>query len=366
MGGEALQPSDRTTLDAALRLLMVGGKPTAGAVDACLGPDPGSSRLDRLAADLAVSGNAVKASGTSLVDGKPWSLTGQVRVAGDKASFTGRLDYGGRSLALSREGMPLETDDYAFTQPPRQEAEPGSDFASPNLVEVDVPLGKTGDVARALRERGAALATQSVVPTCPDLRSGRHSLTAVVAPERAAALVEALNAVPGLKARMAQEIGLPNGFRFPAEALAGGLGGPGEAEVARKALDAAMETLAGSTVAQPLARDPATGRWTAVLERETATTRPLGLVERDTFTLTVGMPPYAKGKPVLVLGRIGTRLVDPSGRLRLDPMHLAQEESLDDSGLAPESATADIRARLGKALGGEGFDEEANAWKPIR
>ncbi len=152
-------PSDlMSDLDASVRLVSQAGKLSSASLDACLAPSPVSSRLDRLAGALTVDGTAVRGSGTSEVMGKPWSIEVRQAKAGNATKVTGKLEYDGKAYPISGDDAVLSDD------PPPTEVDEGGEgegasapVESLNLVEVTVPAGRPGDLARLVREAGGAV-----------------------------------------------------------------------------------------------------------------------------------------------------------------------------------------------------------------
>ncbi len=302
------------TLDGFLLFRRVGTQTPELRVDVCFPRSPEISALDRLRAPLAVNRNILAGSGSSDVAGVPTSIRLETKTAAGQVTLKGEIRYG-EKLYTIRE----QTSAYEEGELPGgvgQELRSGS--PAPNEIVATVELRALRSLLDLARQRRALIQPNQLVAGCADLREGKLIVRLVTAPRQAAALLSAIQALPGVdRANGPLFADREDGIRLPARLK----DAPEPALIASFA--AVARRVLGTEAAPEIRSNPATGDHLVLVTRDTDTARALGLRETVSIGLMVGPETGATENTMLYVTQVGSRFVDPAP----NPLAIAQEGS---------------------------------------
>src|SRR5215469_9198060 len=208
--------------DVILKETRQGKTVNAATLDLCYPAEKNSGRKDRFVVNLAVNGQTMTGSTTSLIDKKPVSVKLTRKQTADTFDFRGQITIGQAVTEVAssensdisqQEFQDSQTVDDGINVSPRDFTE-----VSPESVGVRIKLDAALDFLKTLKGQNVDVALNSLTVTCDALRSGQQTLNLSVDPERAAALVAKAKATPGVVAAgwTTGVVEMDRAIRFPA------------------------------------------------------------------------------------------------------------------------------------------------------
>lgn len=349
--------------DAIWRETRQGGRVTAAVLDVCHSVSATSARKDRFVVTLEPQGGKLVGSGHSEPDQVPVKVSLTRRATGDTFALEGTITRGDTTLTVAASDLgdmseaefrdQQSTEDEIVTAP--------ANFAEVSPIAVAVRVSRDGflDVVKSLRGQGARVDYASLVQSCADLRGGRQTVRIETAPERAAALVAKLQAMPGVVAAgwTSGSYGIERSVRVKASAWTDS--GSLKADALAERIGAAVGTALG---AKPVSTqwDDVTRELTLKLERPDQAARGLDLTEVIELTLLVGPETPAGGDGLVIW--IGESSVEPADRAADSRLAFTSGYQGGDE----ESAAIEFEAliaALARDLDGQVWDSENARWK---
>lgn len=190
--------------DVILKETRQGKTVTAASLDLCYPAEKNAERKDRFVVTLAVNGQALTGSTTSLIDKKPVTVKLTRKPNGDTFDFRGQITVGQTTTEVvssensdisEKEFQDSQTVDDGINATPKDFTE-----VSPESVGVRIKLDTALEFLKSLKGQDVEVALSSMTVTCDALRSGHQSLNLSVAPDRAAALITKAKSAPGVLA----------------------------------------------------------------------------------------------------------------------------------------------------------------------
>jgi hypothetical protein len=348
--------------DVILKETRQGKTVSAASLDLCYPAEKNSDRKDRFVVNLAVSGQTLTGTTTSLVDKKPVTVKLTRKQNGDTFDFRGQISVGQTTTEVAssensdiseKEFQDSQTVDDGINATPKDFTE-----VSPESVGVRIKLESVLDFLKSLKGQEVEVGLNSLSVTCDALRSGHQSLTLSVDPERAAALIAKAKAMPGVLAAgwTTGLVEMDRAIRIPAAAWRDGN------KVNRDKLAAAMSDV----LAKTLSAKPAGASWSATTGKlKMMFKRPSPLYPALDLTDTIEVdglvsPDKPGGSDQLLLwvsSPVTTTSDEGSGpKLALSADSASDEEgdSRDDSGV--------VEALI-KEFKGQRWDADKSIWK---
>jgi len=350
--------------DVVLKETRQGGKVTAATLDVCFPAVTSSARMDRFTLDLAIDGAKASGSTTSLEDKLPVTVNLIRKPNGKAVDFTGKITVGNTASDVdSTENTDISERDFKDAQSFDDKiVEAPKDFTevSPESIAVKVKRSAVTDFVKSLRGEHAQIALYSLAASCAELRSGQQIIRLSVDPERAAAMISKLKAVPGVV-----DAGWSDGsfdmdrtIRFSAASFSEG------GKINRNQLAAAISPVIakalGATV-QSSKWDADTGELTLTYKRQNQVIPALDLTDTIEVTALVSTEkPTGGDKLVLWVSNPSvTTTDDNSGGPKLN---LADPSSGDDDENATDDDGGMVEA-LAKELKAQRWDSDNSAWR---
>lgn len=349
--------------DAVWRETRQGNKVVSATLDVCWSVNAGSARKDRFVVALKPEGGKLVGSGQSEPGGKPVKVSLARNQSGSTFSVEGTITHGNQTEQVAASDLSdMSEAEFRAQQNAEDEIVPApANFAevAPGALAVRVSRDGFVDLVRSLRGKPVRIDYASLVQNCADLRSGRQMVRLETAPERAAALVAELKAMPGVEAAgwTSGAYAVERAVRVPAADWSDG------GKLKAEALAARLSAL----LAEVLSANPAGQEWDEVtreltlkFKRPDQAVRGLDLTELVEITLLVGPDKPAGGDGLVVW--IGESSIDPADETA--GPHLAFRsgyQANDEEAAAVE--TEAVMAALVKGLNGKVWDAENAAWK---
>jgi hypothetical protein len=349
--------------DVILKETRQGGKVTAAMLDVCFPAVTSSARMDHFVIDLAVDGNKVSGTTTSLEDKLPVTVNMTRKPNGKSVDFSGKIAVGNTASDVdSTENTDITEREFKESQSfdDKVVAAP-KDFTevSPESIAVKVKRGAVADFVKSLRGEHAQIALYSLAASCAELRSGEQIVRLTVDPERAAAMVSKLKTTPGVI-----DAGWTDGsfdmdrtIRFGAAAWSEG------GKINRNQLAATIAPVVAKALgatAQSSKWDDDTGELTLTFKRQNQVIPELNLTDTIEVTALVSTEkPGGGDKLVLWVGNPGVTTTDENSGPKLN---LADSSSGDDDENASDDDGGMVEA-LAKELKAQRWDGDNSAWR---
>jgi len=349
--------------DVILKETRQGKTVTAASLDLCYPAEKNADRKDRFVVTLAINGQALTGSTTSLIDKKPVTVKLTRKPNGDTFDFRGQITVGQTTTEVvssensdisEKEFQDSQTVDDGINATPKDFTE-----VSPESVGVRIKLDTALDFLKSLKGQDVEVALSSMTVTCDALRSGHQSLNISVDPARAAALIAKAKSAPGVLAAgwTTGMVEMDRAIRFSAAAFRDG------DKVNRDKLAATISDV----LAKTLSAKPAGATWSnttgalkLTFKRPSQVYPALELTDTIEFNAIVS-PDKPGGSDQLMLwvsSPVTTTADEGSGaKLALSADSASDEEggdSRDDSGVVEA---------LTKELKGQRWDADKSVWK---
>lgn len=349
--------------DVVLKETRQGGKVTAASLDVCFPAVTSSARMDRFTLDLAVDGTKVSGTTTSLEDKLPVTVNMTRKANGKAIDFTGRITVGNTASDVdSTENTDISERDFKDSLSSDDKiVNAPKDFTdvSPESIAVKVKRAGVTDFVKSLRGEHAQIALYSLAASCAELRSGEQTIRLSVDPERAAALIAKLKALPGVV-----DAGWTDGsfdmdrtIRFAATNFSEG------GKINRNQLAATISPVIAKALgasAQSSKWDDDTGELTLIFKRQNQVMPALNLTDTIEVTALVSTEkPNAGDKLVLWVGNPSVTTTDENSGPKLN---LADPSSSDDDENASDDDGGMIEA-LARELKAQRWDSDNAAWR---
>ncbi len=189
-------------IDGILKEVRLGAKIVSAVLDVCHSIPNAEPRKDRFVVSLKVEGDHMTGTGQSQEEKVPVTVNINRTHTGRTVNFAGVITRGEtRTEVSSADNTDMSEDEFRENQPAEEliVATP-ADFTevSPGSVAIRVKRPSLIGVVNELRNQGAAVDLDSLTTECTTLRAGEHVVRAEIDPERAAAIVARLKALPGV------------------------------------------------------------------------------------------------------------------------------------------------------------------------
>src|SRR5690242_1193351 len=350
--------------DVILKETREGKTVTAATLDVCYPVDKGSERKDRFVANLAVSGQSLTGTASSISDKQPVTVKLTRKPTGDTYEFRGQIAIGPKVTEVvssdnsdlsEKEFLESQTRDDGITASPKDFTE-----VSPESVGVRVKLESVLDFLKGLKGEALEVSVNSLSVSCDELRAGEQTINLTVDPERAPAVIAKIKATPGvaLAGWASGIVEMDRAIRFAAADWREG------DKVNR---DKLAQTIAG-VLSKTLVATPAGAVWNAnsgklkmTFKRPSQIYPALGLTETVEVTALVSADkPGTSDKLMLWVSSPVTTTADEGTGPKLN---LSEDSSAaDDEGAEPEDDGGAIAA-LVKELKGQRWDADKSVWK---
>lgn len=348
--------------DVILKETRQGKTVSAASLDLCYPAEKGSDRKDRFTVNLAVSGQSLNGTTTSLIDKKPVTVKLTRKQNGDTVDFRGQITIGQTTTEVvssensdisEKEFQDSQTVDDGINATPKDFTE-----VSPESVGVRIKLESALDFLKSLKGQDVEVGLTSLAVNCDALRSGHQTLNLAVDPDRAAALIARAKGAPGVLAAgwTTGLVEMDRAIRFSAAGFRDG------DKINRDKLASAISDV----LAKTLSAKPASASWSMVTGRlKLVFKRPSpvypALELTDTIEISGLVSPDKPGGSDQLMLWISTPTTtttdEGSGaRLTLSADSLGDEEgdARDDSGIVEA---------LTKELKGQRWDADKSVWK---
>jgi len=350
--------------DVILKETRQGKTVTAATLDVCYPVDKGGERKDRFVANLAVSGQSLTGTASSISDKQPVTVKLTRKPTGDTYEFRGQIAIGPKVTEVvssdnsdlsEKEFLESQTRDDGITASPKDFTE-----VSPESVGVRVKLESVLDFLKGLKGEALEVSVNSLSVSCDELRAGEQTINLTVDPERAPAVIAKIKATPGvaLAGWASGIVEMDRAIRFAAADWREG------DKVNR---DKLAQTIAG-VLSKTLVATPAGAVWNAnsgklkmTFKRPSQIYPALGLTETvEVSALVSADKPGTSDKLMLWVSSPVTTTADEGTGPKLN---LSEDSSAaDDEGAEPEDDGGAIAA-LVKELKGQRWDADKSVWK---
>jgi len=190
--------------DVILKEARQGKAVTAATLDICYPAEKGSDRKDRFVANLTVSGQTLTGTSQSQSDKLPVTVKLNRKATGDTFEFRGQISVGQTvTEVVSTDNSDLSEKEYLDNQATEDSiATAPKDFTevSPESIGVKVKLEAAADFLKGLKGQNLEVLLSSLVVACDALRAGEQLINITVDPDRAAAFIAKVKAMPGVVA----------------------------------------------------------------------------------------------------------------------------------------------------------------------
>jgi hypothetical protein len=349
--------------DVILKETRQGKTVTAASLDLCYPAEKNADRKDRFVVTLAVNGQALTGSTTSLIDKKPVTVKLTRKPNGDTFDFRGQIIVGQTTTEVvssensdisEKEFQDSQTVDDGITATPKDFTE-----VSPESVGVRIKLDAAPDFLKSLKGQDVEVALNSLTVTCDALRSGQQTLTMSVDPDRAAALIAKAKAVPGVVAAgwTTGLVEMDRVIRCAASDYSDG------GKINRDKLVATVSGVLSKTLSAKLASSswsPSSGKLTLTFKRPSTVYPALDLTDSiEVDGLVSSDKPGSSDHLMLWIGNPTTTTSDEGSGPKLN---LTDNTPGDDEGADSRDDSGSIEA-LTKELKGQRFDADKSVWK---
>ena len=348
--------------DVVLKETRQGKTVTAAVLDVCYPAARNSDRKDRFVANLAVAGQTLTGSTQSLGDKTPVTVKLTRKQTGDTFEFRGQISIGSSVTEVTspdnsdlseKEFLDNQTSDDGITPQPKDFTE-----VSPEAIAVRVKLDAATDFLKSLKGQEVEVTLASLSVGCDALRAGEQTINMSVDPERAAALLAKLKAMPGVTA-VGWTAGMMEMDRTIRVAAADWRDGD---RISRDRLAAAVSgVLAKTLAAKPVSQsfNPSTGKMKLVFKRPNQDFPALELTDTlEVAGLVSADKPGSSDRLLVWIGSPSVTTADESTGARLN---VSDESSTEEEGEQPQDNGA-IEA-LTRELKGQRWDADKSVWK---
>jgi hypothetical protein len=348
--------------DVVLKETRQGKQVTAATLDVCYPANKSSDRKDRFVVNLAVNGQTLTGTTSTLVDKTPVSIKLTQKPTGDSFEFRGQITIGQNVTEVAstdnsdiseREFQDSQSTDDGITPQPKDFSE-----VSPESVGVRVKLDAALDFLKSLKGQEIEIAVSSLAVTCDAMRAGQQTINLSVDPERAAAVIEKARSFTGVTAAgwTTGLIEMDRAIRISAADWRNG-----DKLNREKLATAISNVLARTLAAQPSASSwsSATGKLKLTFKRPSQLYPALGLTETVEVTGLVA-PDHPGGSDRLILW-IGTPAISTSDEGAGAKLILSDDSSGEEEGEQKDDSGS-IEA-LAKELKGQRWDSDKSVWR---
>ena len=349
--------------DVILKETRQGKTVNAATLDLCYPAEKNSDRKDRFVVNLAVSGQTMTGSTTSLVDKKPVTVKLTRKQNADTFDFRGQISVGQTVTEVAssensdiseKEFQDSQTVDDGINATPKDFTE-----VSPESVGVRIKLDAATDFLKGLKGQDVEVSLNSLTVTCDALRSGQQTLNLSVDPDRAAALIAKAKAATGVVAAgwTTGLVEMDRAIRFPAADFSDG------GKINRDKLVTTLSNVLSKTLSAKLASSswsPTSGKLTLVFKRPSTVYPALDLTDSiEVNGLISSDKPGSSDHLMLWISTPSTSTSDEGSGPKLN---LADDTPGDDEGADTRDDSGSIDA-LVKELKGQRFDADKSIWK---
>ena len=348
--------------DVILKETRQGKTVTSASLDLCYPAEKNADRKDRFVVNLAINGQTLSGSTTSLIDKKPVTVKLTRKQNADTFDFRGQISIGQTTTEVvssensdisEKEFQDSQTVDDGINATPKDFTE-----VSPESVGVRIKLDSALDFLKSLKGQDVEVALGSITITCDALRSGHQSLNLSVDPDRAAALIAKAKAAPGVLAAgwTTGLVEMDRAIRFSAAAFRDGN------KLNRDKLTATIsDVLAKTLSAKPASANwnAATGRLKLVFKRPSPVYPALELTDTIEFNAIVS-PDKPGGSDQLMLW-ISTPAITTTDEGSGPKLSLSADSTSDEEGDSHDDSGA-VDA-LTRELKGQRWDADKSVWK---
>lgn len=349
--------------DVILKETRKGKAVNAATLDLCYPAEKNSGRKDRFVVNLAVNGQTMTGSTTSLIDKKPVSVKLTRKQTADTFDFRGQITIGQAVTEVAssensdiseQEFQDSQTVDDGINASPRDFTE-----VSPESVGVRIKLDAALDFLKTLKGQNVDVALNSLTVTCDALRSGQQTLNLSVDPERAAALIAKAKATPGVVASgwTTGVVEMDRAIRFPAALYTDG------GKINRDKLVATVSGVLSKTLSAKLSSSswsPTNGKLTMVFKRPSSIYPGLDLTDTiEVDGLVSSDKPGSSDHLMLWIANPSTTTSDEGSSPKLN---LTDDTPGDDEGADTRDDTGSIEALI-KELKGQHWDADKSIWR---
>jgi hypothetical protein len=348
--------------DVILKETLQGKVITAATLDVCYPAEKGSDRKDRFVANLTASGQTLTGTSQSQNDKLPVTVKLTRKPTADTFEFRGQISVGQTvTEVLSTDNSDLSEKEYLDNQATEDSiAAAPKDFTevSPESIGVKVKLEAAADFLKGLKGQNLEVLLSSLVIGCDSLRAGEQSINITVDPDRAAAFIAKVKAMPGVVS-----VGWTSGLvdmertiRFAAAEWRDG------DKLNRDKLAAAVGAVLSKTLAAKLSSSKwsdDTGKLKLTLKRPSQLVPALELTETIEVTaLAAADRPGNSDHLMLWISNPAITTADEGSGAKLN---LADAPSNDEEGDQKDD-TASVDA-LAKEFKAQRWDADKSAWK---
>jgi hypothetical protein len=348
--------------DVILKETRQGKTVNAASLDLCYPAEKNADRKDRFVVNLAVNGQTLSGTTTSLVDKKPVTVKLNRKQNGDTFDFRGQITIGQATTEVvssensdisEKEFQDSQTVDDGINATPKDFTE-----VSPESVGVRIKLESAADFLKSLKGQDVEVGLNSLSVTCDALRSGHQSLNLSVDPDRAAALIAKAKAAPGVLAAgwTTGLVEMDRAIRFPAAGFRDG------DKINRDKLAHTVSDVLSKTLAAKLSSaswSTTTGKLKLVFKRPSTIYPALELTDTIEVDALVSSD-KPNGSDQLMLW-ISTPVTTTSDEGSGPKLALADDSGADDESDARDD-TGSVEA-LTKELKGQRWDADKSVWK---
>ena len=348
--------------DVILKETRSGKTVTSATLDVCYPVAKNSDRKDRFVANLTVSGQTLSGTTQSLGEKSPVTIKLLRKPTGDTFEFRGQITVGSvvtevtspdNSDLSEKEFLDNQTTDDGITPQPKDFTE-----VSPEAIAVKVKLDAATDLLKSLKGQDVEVTLSSLSIGCDALRAGEQTINMSVDPERAAAMLAKLKAMPGVTAAgwTAGVVEMDRTIRIPAADWRDG------DKINRDRLMAAVSGVLSRTLgAKPAGQSfsPANGKLKLTFKRPNQSFPALELTDTiEVVGLVAADRPGASDRLILWIGSPSITTADESSGAKLN---LSDEASADEEGDQPDdNGSIDALAKEFKA---QRWDADKSVWK---
>jgi hypothetical protein len=348
--------------DAILKETRQGKTVTSAVLDVCYSAAKNSDRKDRFVVNLQVAGQTLTGTTQSLGDKAPVTVKLLRKPTGDTVEFRGQISIGqtvtevaspDNSDLSEKEFLDNQTSDDGITPQPKDFTE-----VSPEAIAVKVKLDAATDLLKSLKGQDVAVTLASLAVNCDALRAGEQTINMAVDPERAAALLSKLKAMPGVTAAgwTTGMMEMDRTIRIPAAGWRDG------DKLNRDKLATTVAGVLGRTLgAKPVSQSfsPTTGKLKLVFKRPNQDFPALELTDTiEVAGLVSADKPGSTDRLMLWIGSPSTTTADESGGAKLN---ISDEGSADEEAdLADDNGSIEA---LASELKGQRWDADKSVWK---
>ena len=348
--------------DVILKETRQGRTVTSATLDVCYPAEKGSERKDRFVADLTASGQTLTGTTQSQGDKLPVTVKLTRKPTGDTFEFRGQISVGQTvTEVLSTDNSDLSEKEYLDNQATEDSiATAPKDFTevSPESIGVKVKLEAMADFLKGLKGQNVEVLLSSLSVACDALRAGEQLVNITVDPDRAAAFIAKVKAMPGVVA-VGWTSGLVDMERTVRVAAAEWRDGE---RLNRDKLASAIAAVLTKTLAAKLSSSTwsdETGTLKLIFKRPSPLVPALELTESiEVNALVAADKPGGSDHLMLWISVPSTTTADEGTGPKLT---LADAPSNDEEGDEKDD-TASVEA-LAKAFKAQRWDTDKSAWK---